>query len=191
MSGRREEQEKANRIILEGSENYTNWRSYTLGKLKRRNFKWAITGKPEPPKKPFEMLPRPCMGFSEIDLDAQALYTALTSELKEHRASANKAKGIIKNSVSHKHQSILEGMTAQEMWESLKAKFQYISPMSISRLVLETIKIQLSDCTDIHDYFGKHQEAYNTVGSLIGAKCKLSMKGAARPCSYKQVYLLG
>lgn len=65
------------------------------------------------------------------------------------------------------------------MWECLKAKFQLSSPMSISRLILDTVKNQLSDCTDIYDYCGKYQDAYDTVCSLIGANCELSTKGAA------------
>ena len=106
------------------------------------------------------------------------IYKTLTTELKEHRAALKKAEGVIKNSVAHKHQPTLEGKTAQEMWEILKTKFQHISPMSISRLILDTTKIQLSDCTDIHDYCGKYQEAYDAICSLIRDKCELSSKGA-------------
>lgn len=67
MSDRREEQEKANRIILEGSENYTKWRSYTLGELQQRNCDWAITGKPEPTEDTVREAAR-AMGFSTTDL---------------------------------------------------------------------------------------------------------------------------
>lgn len=68
-------------------------------------------------------------------------YTTLTTELKEHQAELKKAEGVIKNSVAHKHQPTLEGKTAQKMWEILKTKFQHISPMRISRLILDTTKI--------------------------------------------------
>lgn len=82
--------------------------------------------------------------------------TALTTELKEYRAALSKAEGIIKNSVAPKHQAAIEGKDAKEMWEALKAKFHHISPMSISRLVLDTTRIRLSDCTDIYDYCSKY-----------------------------------
>ena len=58
------------------------------------------------------------------------------------------------------------------------AKFQHIFPISILRFMLDTTKIQLSDCTNIHDYCGKYQETYDAVCSFIGDNCKLPAKGA-------------
>lgn len=118
------------------------------------------------------------MGFTPTEIPPQALYTTLTTELKEYQAALKKAERVIKNSVAHKHQPTLEGKTAQEMWEALKTKFQHTSPMIISRLILDTTKIKLSGCTDIHDYCGKYQEAYDTTCSLIGDQCELTAKGA-------------
>lgn len=77
-----------------------------------------------------------------------------------------------------KHQAAIESKDAKEMWEALKAKFQHISPMSISRLVLDTTRIRLSDCTDIYKYCSKYQEAYDSVCSLIPADFELPAKGA-------------
>lgn len=51
--------------------------------------------------------------------------------------------------------------------------------MSISRLILDTTKIQLSNCAEIHEYCGKYQEAYDAACSLIGKNCELPTKGAA------------
>ncbi len=79
------------------------------------------------------------MGFALTKRTAQALLTVLPTEIKEYRASLNKAEGIIKNSVASKHQAAMEGKDAKEMWETLRTKFQHISPMSISQLILETI----------------------------------------------------
>lgn len=140
MSDQREEQEKANRIILEGSENYTKWRSYILGELQQRNCDGEITGR-SPPTKESVRRAAERMGFSPAEITSQTIYITLTTELKEHQAALKKAKGVIKNSVAHKHQPTLEGKTAQEIWEILKTKFQHISPMSISRLILDTTKI--------------------------------------------------
>ena len=177
MSDRREEQEKAPRIILQGSENYTLWRSYILGELKQKNCAWAVTGKPEPTKESVrsDII---AMGFKPTEMTAQALWTALSTEIKEHRASLSKAEGIIKNSVASKHQAAIEGKEAKEMWETLQTKFQHISPMSISRLILETTKLRLSDCTDIHEYCSKYQEAYDTVCGLIPTDSEIPAKGA-------------
>ncbi len=118
------------------------------------------------------------MGFSPTEVTPKTLYTTLTTELKEYQAALKKAEGVIKNSVANKYQPTLDEKTAQEMWETLKAKFQHISPMSISRLIPDTTKIQLSDCTDIHNYCEKYQETYDAVFSLIRDKCKLLAKDA-------------
>lgn len=178
MSDRREKQEKANRIILQGSDNYTIWKSYTFGKLQQKNCDWAITKRPEPTK----MLVKEdvkAIGFNMETFTTQVLYTALTTKIKEHRAALKKAERIIKNSVAHKHQAQLEGKTAKEMWKGLKAKFQHISRMTISRLLLDTTRIQLLECSDMHEYGSKYQEAYNTICNMIPADCKLSAKRAA------------
>lgn len=167
---------KANRIILEESENYTKWRSYILDKLQQRNCNWAITERLPPTK---ESLRRAAekMGFSPAEITSQTIYTTLTIKLKEYQAALKKVEGVIKNSVAHKNQPNLKGKTAQEIWKILKTKFQHISSMSILRLILDTTKIQLSNCTDIHNYCGKYQEVYDAIYSVIGDKCELSSKG--------------
>ena len=48
MSDQREELDKANHIILQGTENYTIWRSYSLRELQQKNCDWAITRRAEP-----------------------------------------------------------------------------------------------------------------------------------------------
>lgn len=65
------------------------------------------------------------------------------------------------------------------MWESLKAKFQHISPMSILQLLFKTTKIQLSECSDIHEYCNKYQEIYDAICNMIPTDCELSAKKAA------------
>ena len=64
------------------------------------------------------------------------------------------------------------------MWETLRTKFQHISPISISRLILEITKLRLLDCVDIHEYCSKYQEAYDSVFGLISTECELSAKRA-------------
>lgn len=92
---------KANRIILEESENYTKWRSYILDKLQQRNCNWAIIERLPPTK---ESLRRAAekMGFSP-EITSQTIYTTLTIKLKEYQAALKKVEGVIKNSVAHKH----------------------------------------------------------------------------------------
>ncbi len=54
------------------------------------------------------------------------------------------------------------------------AKFQQISPISISKPILETIKIEQSDNTNNHKYYSKYHEIYDTVFDLFFTGCKLN-----------------
>lgn len=65
------------------------------------------------------------------------------------------------------------------MWAILKERFQHLSPMSTSRKILETAKIILSDCKDIHEYTSAYQEAYDNVCSLTTDDSDLTTKGAS------------
>ena len=177
MSDRRKEQEKADRVILENAEDYPKWRSYTISALQEKNCDWTITGRPEPTRDTISanLL---SLGFSANDLNAEALYTALSAEIKEHRAAIKKGEGIIRKLVAYKHHPILEGKTAKEMWEALKERFQHVSPISTPRKILETAKIKLSDCKDIHEYTSAYQAAYDHICSLTTANSDLTTKGA-------------
>lgn len=139
---------------------------------------WAITGRPKLTKKSVEEGAE-AMGFDMETFTTQALYTSLTTKIKKHQAALKKAESIIKNEVVHKHQAQLEGKTAKKMWEGLKTKFQHISPMTISRLLLDTTRIQLSECSNMHKYGSKYQEVYDAICNIILPDCELSAKGAA------------
>ena len=109
------------------------------------------------------------LGFFPNDLNAQALYTAFSTEIREYRAAIQKGEGTIRRSGAHKHHPILEGKTLQEMWETLKERFQHVSPINTSRKILDTVKIKLSDCKDMHKYTSAYQEAYDYVCNLTTA----------------------
>lgn len=119
------------------------------------------------------------MDFIDVNLNVQALHTALTKKLNQYKLLAKKVEGIIKSSVFYKYQLNLKGKIAQEMWKSLKANFQYISPISILHPVIKTIKIQLSDSINIYKYCAKYKKAYNTVCSFIDPNSELPTKKAA------------
>ena len=50
--------------------------------------------------------------------------------------------------------------------------------MSISGLIMETMKLRLSDCKDIHEYCSKYQEAFDTVCGLLPTDTEISAKAA-------------
>lgn len=175
MSDRREEQEKGERVILESAEDYPGWRSYTISALQEKNCDWTITGRPEPTKQTIQANLQK-LEFSPPDFTAQAIYTTLSTEIKEHNAAIKKGEGIIRKSVAHKHHPILEGKNAKEMWIALKERFQHVSPMSISKKLLETAKVKLSDCSDIHEYTSLYQATYDHIYSLTRKDSELSTK---------------
>ena len=92
------------------------------------------------------------MGFLLEDFTAQPLYIALITEIKNYRLALKKVNNIIMNFVLLKYQAALKGNLAKEIEESLKAKSQHISPISIPSLLLKTIKIQLLEYSDIYKY---------------------------------------
>ena len=107
------------------------------------------------------------MGFLLKDFTLQAIYTALTAEIKEHQAALKKTQSIFVNTVALKHQATFEEKLAKELQESLKTRFQHISLMSIARLLLETNRIELSECKDINEYCDEYQEAYDAIYNMI------------------------
>lgn len=178
MSDRREEQEKADRVILESAEDYPRCRSYTISELQEKNCDWTITSRPEPTKETIKANLKG-LGFLALDFSAQALYTSLSTEIKEHRAAIKKGEGIIRKSVAHKNHPILERKTAQEMWTVLKDRFQRVSSMSTSRKLLETAKTKLLDCKDIHNYTSVYQAAYDHICGQTTSESDLTTKGAS------------
>ena len=93
-----------------------------MSKLQEKNCDWIIIGRPEPARVTVQANLE-SMGFSALDFTAQGLYTALSTEIKEHQAAIKKGEGIIQKTVGHKHHPILEGKTPQEMWQILKERF--------------------------------------------------------------------
>ncbi len=50
--------------------------------------------------------------------------------------------------------------------------------MSISRLIMEIMKLRLSDCKDIHEYCSKYQEAFDTMCGFIPTDTEIHAKAA-------------
>ena len=178
MSDRREEQNKGERIILESAADYPKCRSYTISKLQEKNCHCVITGKPRPTRESvhanLEM-----MGFSALDFTAQGFFNTLSSEIEKWEAAKEKGEGIIRKTVAHKHHPILENKTGQEMWEILKVRFQNVSPMSITRRLLEAIKIKLSDSKSMEEYTSAYREAYDDICNVTTEDSEMTTKAAS------------
>lgn len=65
------------------------------------------------------------------------------------------------------------------MWEILKARFQNVSPMSISRRIVDVIKIKLSSCKNIEEYISSYREAHDDVCNLVTEDSKMTTRAAS------------
>lgn len=178
MSDRREEQEKGERIILESSADYPKWRSHTISKLQEKHCHWTITGRPKPTRKSVAANIEK-MGFAAKEFTTQGLYNSLTTEVEKWEAAMEKGEGIIRKTVAHKHHPILENKTAKEMWEILKTRFQNVSPMSISRRIVDATKVKLSSCKNIEEYTSSYREAYDEVCNLVTENSEMTIRAAS------------
>ena len=190
MSDQREEQEKREQIILESAEDYPRWRSYTISAFQEKNCNWTITGRPKPTKQTIQAnLQR--LGFSPPDFTAKAIYTTLSTKIKEYQAAIKKGEEIIRKSVAHKHHPILEDKNTQEMWIALKERFQYVSPMSTSKRLLKTAKVKLSDCNNIHKYISLYQATYDHICSLTTEDLELPTKAVGMLLQAAMLFNMG
>lgn len=129
MSDRRETQEKP-LIILQNTEDYPTWKSYTISRFQQQSCNGAITRRPQPN---LDSVRATFIedGFAAVDLRPSTLVSALRDEKKDYLIAFTKSAGIIKELVDKNLYPLLNGKTAQEMWAILKTCFYHISPMSV------------------------------------------------------------
>lgn len=148
MSDKREVQNKA--LILT-TEDYPRWKSHTLSKLAQSNCSWALDGRdPLTLESVKEKLIG--LGFTQDQLRPSTLVSALLSEGEKHKTAMAKSKSITHELVADAHHPILEGKTAQEMWNALENRFQHISPMGVSRIPHIDSAKKMSDFKDVVEY---------------------------------------
>ncbi len=85
----------------------------------------------------------------------QQLFTfilALRNENKDYLTALTKSANIIKKLVDKSFYLFLKNKTTTEMITFLKDRFQYISPISITRMLTDIFNTKLLDCKDIVDY---------------------------------------
>lgn len=95
------------------------------------------------------------------------LAAALRDEKKDYLVALTKSAGIIQELVDKSLHPLFYNKTATEMWVILEERFQHISPISGSRVFVDSCNIKLSDCKDVVDYTSCYQVAFNKLFSLI------------------------
>lgn len=87
-----------------------------------------------------------------------------------------KSKNIIHELVADAHHPILEGKTAQEMWNALEIRFQHISPVGVSHKLHTASAKKMSDFKDVVDYTSSYQAAFDKITSLLKDDSNLTIK---------------
>lgn len=64
-------------------------------------------------------------------------------------------------------QPLLNIKSTAKIWTILEDHFQYISPMSITRIFSDTCNLRLLDCKDIIDYTSHYQIVFDKILYLI------------------------
>lgn len=73
--------------------------------------------------------------FTNTQLKPNILINALMHDEEKYDLAMSKSVGILSKLISDQHQPIIEGKTPEEAWNALQERFQYINPMSTSRLI--------------------------------------------------------
>ena len=105
--------------------------------------------------------------FLNLQLKPQIIINALMNDKKKYDLAISKAAGILLKIIFDQHQSIIEGKSPQEAWNILQKWFQYINPISTSRIIYEATIKKLSDFKNVHKYTSHYQTAFDKVVSLL------------------------
>lgn len=165
MSDRRESRNKP-LVILSNSADYPRWKSYAMSELRQQGCEWTVTGREWSTidsirNKPIEK------GFTDAQLKPNILLNALMHDEEKYDLAMSKSAGILSKLVSDQHQSIIEGKTPEEVWNTLQERFQRIIPMSTSRLIHDATTKKLSDFKDVHESTSSYQAAFDKVVGLL------------------------
>ncbi len=95
------------------------------------------------------------------------LTATLRDKKKDYLVALTKSAGIIQELVDKSLYSLLHNKTSAEMWTILQDRFYHISPISVSRVFLDTCNVKLLDCKDVVDYKSRYQIAFDKLLSLI------------------------
>lgn len=110
------------------------------------------------------------------DLRPSTLVSALRDEKKDYLTALTKSAGIIKELVDKSLHPLLNNKTAAEIWTLLEDRFQYISFMSVTRMLADVLNTKLSDCKDVAGYTSRYQIAFDKIVSLLNEDSWMSKR---------------
>ncbi len=137
-----------------------------MGKLRQQGCEWTTPGRERPTIKAIRnnLIKK---GFSNAQLNPDILINVMMHDEEKYNLAMSKAAGIISKLVADQHQPIIEGKSPQEAWNILQERFQYMNPMSTSRIIYEATTKKLSDFKNVYEYTTHYQASFDKVVSLL------------------------
>ena len=161
--------------LLEKAEKYSVWASYTKGILLKNNCVGAILEtQPEITVDTIKNGPI-ASGFDARSLTISILIKELRDEKNQRKLESIKAMSIIHGLVAKCHYSLIDNKNAAEMWKILKDRFQDVTPMNISDIILKVSSKRMIDFETASQYCAEYEAALNNVKGLIDDEAKVDV----------------
>lgn len=162
-------------IIIQNLEDFSDQNFYAFSKLQQQSCNRAITNKPEPTLESVRVTFIK-KGFMLKDLRSVTLVSALRDEKKNYYIGLTKSAGQIKVFVDKSVYLLVNNKSAAKIQAFLESRFQYIFPISITRIFCVACNIKFSDCKDVMNYTGRYYVAFDKIKSLIRQNSEMSKK---------------
>lgn len=90
----------------------------------------------------------------------------------------DKATEILRKLAGLQNQRLITDQTAEQIWKTLKERFQDVSPMSQLSVILKAGSTRMSDFTDVGEYCNTYQEALGQVCGMLEPDSVIDQKAA-------------
>lgn len=107
-----------------------------------------------------------------------SLIKTVTDQRNKRLDRATRATGTILNQVAERHRYLIASMDAKEMWNTLKTRFQDLSPMSATDILFKIFKKIMANFTDASNYCSAYESALDRISGMISDKSILNAKAA-------------
>ena len=106
-------------------------------------------------------------GFATANLKLAIFIIALKNKKKYYLINLTKSTRLIKKLVDKNLDPLFNDRSAAKIWIILENRFQYISPISVTRIILNIYSVRLLEYKDIINYTSRYQIAFVKLLSLL------------------------
>lgn len=153
-------------VILQSSEDYPKWAQTARSLLREHGCEDGIK-----PAKEFTwdtvLKDLTDLGFEAGKISNDMICEQLLDGDSRQKERRNRAAELIQTIVGSTNQRFVQDMTAEEMWNSLKATFQDTTPMSQMEVIIKAGFIRMSDFTEAALYCNEFYAALQKINGMI------------------------